>query len=888
MIAKKITNPKKSASKATRVNRLAEYIRNPTSKDGTEKCLYSGSAGFISLDAKAQHLEMHSLAASAVRSKDPINHYVLSWREGEQPMPRQCDDAVKTLQKELGLEGHQVIYGLHSNTDHLHLHVMVNRVNPDTERVVSVNNGFDIEALHKAVARIEHEQGWERERKGLYAVQENGELARQWQEPRSQPATKARDMELLTGQKSAQRMGIEAVPEIVKNSTGWSDLHKRLADVGMRYERKGSGALLYVGEQPIKASTADRGGSLAKLEKRFGPFEASQETKEVEPIQKEAIDHDGVQRGWGDYAKARREQYATKESLRSELRLKIASERKQLSQAQKQERKDIFKEKWKGKGGRLNVVRSVLAAKHAGQKAELQDRHRKERTELQQRYGAFPQYEKWLAQSRDPEHAKQVRYRDDQAAGMQGNTSDKQARDIRDFEYQIHGDAVYYMRSADRGAQGVSFVDTGKNIAIHDWRASDSLMAAMQLSSQKWGQGFTVTGPAEYKTACARLAAEHGFRILNPELQPAIQVEKQRLQDERTKATHKTPQSEQFKKYHGAVQAERYRVTSSKILKDGTKKTVILDKQDGKGLTSAEIAQQTPNMLRFQGRGEEISFAPISNKLHHLVINRMDKAKLNRLKADGYKPAAVLEIGPNNYLAIITVPKLGMAHDQEVGDRLAENLNREYGNPKLSSGLHPHPAPGFEIRPPKSQRDGSTNQVRVVSAERSQCEKTLEMSRVIDAQYARQAKQQATHAPQNPQVTSTQPKSLAQVYEVHKADILARHQGVIDYSRVDSMIALRMRMTGHNESAIKAAIKDGASQSRPLDKREEREWDDYARRAANSAHTPRADRQSDALGPKYREQWGKLEGRDIVKELQLRAIQKQLQLEKQTQRDFSR
>ena len=45
--------------------------------------------------------------------------------------------------------------------------------------MVKINNGFDIEAAHKAIARIENAQGWQREQNGRYQVLENGELGRE-------------------------------------------------------------------------------------------------------------------------------------------------------------------------------------------------------------------------------------------------------------------------------------------------------------------------------------------------------------------------------------------------------------------------------------------------------------------------------------------------------------------------------------------------------------------------------------------------------------------------------------------------------------------------------------------------------------------------------------
>src|SRR5512144_1422423 len=122
----------------------------------------------------------------------------------------------------------------------------------------------------------------------------------------------------------------------------------------------------------------------------------------------------------------------------------------------------------------------------------------------------------------------------------------------------------------------------------------------------------------------------------------------------------------------------------------------------------------------------------------------MDRRQLERLIKDGYQPAVVLESSPGNYQAIITLPKQGTPHDRDVGNRLTEQLNREYGDPKLSGGIHPHRAPGYENRKPKHQReDGSYPEVRLLKAERRECVKTLERARQIEARYQLQAREKA-------------------------------------------------------------------------------------------------------------------------------------------------
>ena len=161
MVVKKVVNPNKSASKAVRIQALAQYIHTPQTESATEKCLYWGARGFLTDTLHGQIAEMRALAQDAARSRDPIVHYVLSWREGEHPSHTQVEEAVDLLTDEMQVTEHQALYGLHGDTDNVHLHVMVNRVHPETLAVVKINRGFDLEALHRAGARIEHAQGWQ-------------------------------------------------------------------------------------------------------------------------------------------------------------------------------------------------------------------------------------------------------------------------------------------------------------------------------------------------------------------------------------------------------------------------------------------------------------------------------------------------------------------------------------------------------------------------------------------------------------------------------------------------------------------------------------------------------------------------------------------------------
>lgn len=288
MIVKKVPTSKKAPlkSKGLHARDLCDYIAGPDAGGGDEKVEHRAAVNVLNIDHDGQVQELADLAEAARRSPQPVQHWILSWRSGEQPTAAQADDAVRMFLDEMGLGEQQCIYALHRNTDNSHLHLAINRVHPETERVVTVNGRFDIEVAHRAIARIERAQGWQREAGGRYRVLDSGEVQRapKAAEPVERaPNTPARDFENLTGQKSAQRIAIEDGGPVLRKARHWDELHAGLAERGMRFERKGSGAVLWVTEVAVKASTVGRDCSMSALEKRLGEFSPPRDDLVVKP-----------------------------------------------------------------------------------------------------------------------------------------------------------------------------------------------------------------------------------------------------------------------------------------------------------------------------------------------------------------------------------------------------------------------------------------------------------------------------------------------------------------------------------------------------------------------------------------------------------------------------
>ena len=520
MIGKKI-GARKTGTKAANVRRLTDYIRDP-SQCG-EKVLYSGSRGFLTEEHRSQQAEMIALAEEARRSPNPITHYVLSWHEGEHPTGEQVERAVDMFLDELGLTGHQAIFGVHQDTENIHCHIGVNRVHPETGKVIKPNKGFDLEALHRAIARIEHEQGWRREARGRYRVREDGSLVKEAQEhtmPRI--STRARDFERRTGTQSAERRAQNEAAAVIAGATSWDELHEGLARLGMRYVRKGSGAMLYVplaggaGEQPVKASKVSRAASLKALEKRLGTYQpapvavAQRRHPDPQPIRRNPI--------VTEYAAARSAHYADRHAQRTCLREQHATEYRGVMPRQRAERAQLAA----AHPPHLIMMasRSVLAAKHAREKAELRDKQRKERERLA---GRFPTLDEWLRHNGLTDDLAQIRghYRGS-ILGTLDRDEPAQPRDIRAFLAEVRGSTVDYHRGDHRAV----FTDVGRWIEVHDSRDPDGLTAALQLAAQKWPRGITLTGSTEFRERAARQAARLGIRVADPDLAHAIAEER--------------------------------------------------------------------------------------------------------------------------------------------------------------------------------------------------------------------------------------------------------------------------------------------------------------------------------------------------------------------------
>ena len=101
--------------------------------------------------------QLSGVKATGRKLMKPMVHYSLNWAKEEHPARQEMGRAVNSSLKTLGLKDHQALVVAHGDRAHPHVHVIVNRVHPETGK--AANMGRDRIKLSKWAERYERQQG---------------------------------------------------------------------------------------------------------------------------------------------------------------------------------------------------------------------------------------------------------------------------------------------------------------------------------------------------------------------------------------------------------------------------------------------------------------------------------------------------------------------------------------------------------------------------------------------------------------------------------------------------------------------------------------------------------------------------------------------------------
>jgi hypothetical protein len=268
-----IITPKQPRDDKT-VSRLSKLVPYMLRGKGEERCTSYMAGNLEGLDrrkdAELAVSVMELLQEGNVRAKgNKTYHLVISFHPADRRLnPSELEDVVRRAVSAAGLGEHQYIAVRHSEQEHEHLHVAVNKIHPET---LKIHHPYQaIRAFQALASRLEEELD-------LHRVDRTVGRSRNHQ---------ARDFEAHRGIESFSRWARRSIGESkeLDRIASWEAFHEELNVFGVRLVPRGNGFAIVDATRPnlaCKASALGRGWSKQRLCERYGEFVPGPEVAEV-------------------------------------------------------------------------------------------------------------------------------------------------------------------------------------------------------------------------------------------------------------------------------------------------------------------------------------------------------------------------------------------------------------------------------------------------------------------------------------------------------------------------------------------------------------------------------------------------------------------------------
>ena len=249
MIAK--VQPSKQKSRSS-FKRLLNYLTKEVDPE-TGETLLRGEAvlsnNLVGIDTAVA--EMKAVESLNLRCDDAVCHYELAWPPGERPTRAQWMDAAEYTLDQLGYKDHQYVVVAHDDKKHFHIHIMLNKVHPETYKAhTPYRNWITLDA---AMRTLEARYGWshtlgptswdEATQKAVRTSRSERNESRSIQDRANGAAAK---FEHYHDEESLQTyVRREVAPHVqtllTRQSTSWEALHTLLAKFHLRMEKGEAG-----------------------------------------------------------------------------------------------------------------------------------------------------------------------------------------------------------------------------------------------------------------------------------------------------------------------------------------------------------------------------------------------------------------------------------------------------------------------------------------------------------------------------------------------------------------------------------------------------------------------------------------------------------------------
>lgn len=248
---------------------LVQYLlRGGRDSPGDDRVAWTDVRNLTSDDPELAPALMRATARLNRRCLSPAYHLVISWARTERPtddVMRQVADRTCT---DIGLDEMQRLYVAHDDTDHHHLHIVVNRIHPENGK--AWNRRQDWVRIERSLADQSREMGMDH----VPGRHNDPETFTPTSKKRTRTPHRERRqvLETLLTPWTDERVQDERerLAEVVRQARSWDDLDGALAAEDKYVVRKGQGYVIADRHGCMKLSSLGKSFGGRDVDQRFG------------------------------------------------------------------------------------------------------------------------------------------------------------------------------------------------------------------------------------------------------------------------------------------------------------------------------------------------------------------------------------------------------------------------------------------------------------------------------------------------------------------------------------------------------------------------------------------------------------------------------------------
>ncbi len=504
MIVKKV--PAKKATKSS-YKALANYILDKSNDMEKVESYWFTNCSYTEIDHNV--LEIENMQQLNQRAKqDKTYHLIVLFQEDENPNDEIIQNIENELLKSIGLEDCQRLSVIHNNTNHKHIHIAVNLVDPLTLKMKNLS--FDKLTLQRKAAELEKKH--------------NLKITNHLKTTNEPKEKKIDDKTIHTGVINFKDWVKETALEDIKtviadDKSTWKDFYTVFAKYDLELRDRANGYVISSRSRKlfIKASDVHRELSKAKLDKRYG-FRDKSVLKafiaQIEPKYKFELKPNLGSNLWDEYRQVEKQKELEKIKLldqekfqREETKAKVLKKwqlyrektmkDRTISRTEKQK---IYKMISISRKNELNNIQS----KFKDQRMDIFSQHRK------LSYKDFLMNKSLAGDEKALELLRKKETKTKQSGNTIGKETESNHKVFNSFEKRVSKDGVvsYILDNESR------VLDKGDHFKINiKNNRSQEILTVLKMAIAKYGNELDITGTEDFKREVLKAAKEHNLNI---------------------------------------------------------------------------------------------------------------------------------------------------------------------------------------------------------------------------------------------------------------------------------------------------------------------------------------------------------------------------------------